>query len=95
MTAVLPVRRPGAASALPPAGDIRSAAARWAGLTRRILGRVTPWLVRGILGLAIVARIVSRHSGTITLGSERGEGTTATITLPSYVGKVVNTISLE
>jgi signal peptidase I len=55
MTAVLPVRRPGAASALPPAGDIRSAAARWAGLTRRILGRVTPWLVRGILGLAIVA----------------------------------------
>jgi signal peptidase len=55
MTAVLPVRRPGAASALPPAGDIRSAAARWAGLTRRILGRLTPWLVRGILGLALVA----------------------------------------
>ena len=49
MTAVLPVRRPGAASALPPAGDTRSAAAHWAGLTRRILGRLTPWLVRGIL----------------------------------------------
>jgi len=55
MTAVLPVRRPGAASALPPAGDNRSAAAHWAGLTRRILGRLTPWLVRGILGLALVA----------------------------------------
>ena len=55
MTAVLPVRRPGAASALPPAADERSAAARWAGTTRRILGRVTPWLVRAILGLALVA----------------------------------------
>jgi signal peptidase I len=54
MTAVLPVRRPGAASALPPAADERSAA-QWAGTTRRILGRVTPWLVRAILGLAIVA----------------------------------------
>jgi signal peptidase I len=55
MTAVLPVRRPGAAASLPPAGDTRSAAARWAGLTRRILGRLTPWLVRGVLGLALVA----------------------------------------
>jgi signal peptidase I len=55
MTAVLPVRRPGAASALPPAADKRSPAAHWAGTTRRILGRGTPWLVRGILGLAIVA----------------------------------------
>jgi len=55
MTAVLPVRRPGAASELPPAEDNRSAAAHWAGLTRRILGRLTPWLVRGILGLALVA----------------------------------------
>jgi signal peptidase I len=55
MTAVLPVRRPGAASALPPAADERSAAAHWAGLTRRILGRLTPWLVRGTVGLAIVA----------------------------------------
>ena len=55
MTAVLPVRRPGAASALPPAADERSAAAHWAGTTRRILGRVTPWLVRAILGLALVA----------------------------------------
>jgi signal peptidase len=55
MTAVLPVRRPGAAASLPPAEDTRSAAARWAGLTRRILGRLTPWLVRGVLGLALVA----------------------------------------
>jgi len=55
MTAVLPVRRPGAASARPPAADERSAAAHWAGTTRRILGRVTPWLVRALLGLAIVA----------------------------------------
>jgi signal peptidase I len=55
MTAVLPVRRPGAANALPPAADERSAAAHWAGTTRRILGRVTPWLVRAILGLALVA----------------------------------------
>jgi signal peptidase I len=55
MTAVLPVRRPGAAALLPPAGDTASAAARWAGLTRRILGRLTPWLVRGVLGLAILA----------------------------------------
>ncbi|SEB76535.1 Signal transduction histidine kinase [Nocardioides exalbidus] len=47
------------------------------------------------LGLAIVARIVDRHSGTIELSSERGEGTTATITLPAYVGTVVNTINLE
>ena len=55
MTAVLPVRRPGAAATLPPAADNASAAARWAGLTRRILGRTTPWLVRGILGVAILA----------------------------------------
>jgi signal peptidase I len=55
MTAVLPVRRPGAAASLPPAEDTRSAAARRAGLTRRILGRLAPWLVRGILGLALLA----------------------------------------
>jgi signal peptidase I len=55
MTVVLPVRRPGAAASLPPAGDAPSVAARWAGLTRRILGRVTPWLVRGVLGIAILA----------------------------------------
>lgn len=37
------------------------------------------------LGLAIVARIVNRHSGTIELHSERGRGTTVTLTLPEHV----------
>src|SRR3712207_932940 len=46
MTAVLPVRRPGAAAALPPAEDTRSTAGR-------IGARVTPWLVRGVMGLAV------------------------------------------
>ncbi len=55
MTAVLPVRRPGAARTLPPAADIRSAAATAAGWTRRILGRTAPWLARGVLGLALLA----------------------------------------
>ncbi len=40
------------------------------------------------LGLAIVARIVERHSGTVGLSSERGRGTTATVTLPAYSGDV-------
>jgi len=40
------------------------------------------------LGLAIVARIVNRHSGTVDLSSERGRGTTATVTLPAYTGDV-------
>ncbi|GAA1915120.1 GAF domain-containing sensor histidine kinase [Nocardioides hwasunensis] len=47
------------------------------------------------LGLAIVARIVSRHSGTIDLTSERGSGTTMAVTLPAYVGHVVNSITME
>jgi signal peptidase I len=55
MTAVLPVRRPGAAVALPPAGDIRSTAAHRAGRTRHYLGRALPWLARGVLGLAVLA----------------------------------------
>ncbi|MDT0187054.1 ATP-binding protein [Microbacterium sp. ARD31] len=36
------------------------------------------------LGLAIVDRIVKRHSGNVVLESEFGEGTTVTVTLPSY-----------
>ena len=53
MTAVLPVRRPGAAHPLPPAGDIRSAYDRFAGPARRTLGLLAPWLVRGVVGLAL------------------------------------------
>src|SRR3978361_543070 len=55
MTAVLPVRRPGAAAQLPPAGDIRLAAGRTLAAARQLLGHLVPWLVRGTVGLAIVA----------------------------------------
>jgi signal peptidase I len=55
MTAVLPVRRPGAAVQLPPAGDIRLAAYLYLAAARQLLGRMVPWLVRGTVGLAIVA----------------------------------------
>ena len=53
MTAVLPVREPGAATQLPPAMDKRSAAGI-AGTARRSVGLVAPWLVRGLLGLAVL-----------------------------------------
>jgi signal peptidase I len=52
MTAVLPVRRPGAAQTLPPAEDNRSAHDRFAG-PARTLGLLAPWLVRGVVGLAV------------------------------------------
>ena len=52
MTAVLPVRRPGAAPTLPPAEDDRSAHDRSAG-PARALGLLAPWLVRGVVGLAV------------------------------------------
>src|SRR3954465_8484980 len=54
MTAVLPVRRPGAASVLPPAGDPRFLIGHIADRAAQTLGRIAPWLVRGIVGLAIV-----------------------------------------
>ena len=53
MTAVLPVREPGAADQLPPAGD-KNSAAGLAGTARRYLGLVAPWLVRGLIGLAVL-----------------------------------------
>src|SRR3954468_19282451 len=55
MTATLPVHRPGAAAALPPVGDDNSSTGRSAGLGRRHLGRLAPWLVRGVLGMAVLA----------------------------------------
>jgi signal peptidase len=53
MTAVLPVRGPGAAQPLLPAQDNRSAHDRSAGPARRYLGLLAPWLVRGVVGLAV------------------------------------------
>src|SRR3954471_21566186 len=53
MTAVLPVREPGAAAQLPPAGDTSSAAGL-AGTARRIGGILAPWLVRGLVAVAVL-----------------------------------------
>src|SRR3954454_22304351 len=56
MTAVLPVRRPGAALALPP--EVRTASAtptRRAGLARRLLAGTTRWFVRGLVVVAVLA----------------------------------------
>jgi len=53
MTAVLPVREPGAAVQLPPVQDKRSAAG-FAGTARHYVGLIAPWLVRGLLGLAVL-----------------------------------------
>ena len=53
MTAVLPVREPGAAAQLPPVQDKRSAAGI-AGTARHYVGLIAPWLVRGLLGLAVL-----------------------------------------
>ena len=52
MTATLPVR-PGAAAQLPPGADKRSAG-RSAGRAARFLGRTAPWLVRGLVALAVL-----------------------------------------
>jgi signal peptidase I len=54
MTATFPVR-PGAAIALPPAGDPRFMVGHWADLAGEAMGRVAPWLVRGVMGLAVLA----------------------------------------
>lgn len=58
MTAVLPVRRPGAAAQLPPAEDTRSTAGPLVGRAAQTLGLVAPWLVRGVVGLAVLAFLV-------------------------------------
>jgi signal peptidase I len=55
MTATLPVRRPGAAAQRPPAEDPRLAVGHLADRAGQTLGRVAPWLVRGIMGLAVLA----------------------------------------
>jgi signal peptidase I len=55
MTSLLQVVRPGAAQLLPPGTDLLLAARRWAGLTRRIAARVLPWVVRGIVVVAVVS----------------------------------------
>ena len=54
MTTVLPVRRPGAARTLSPAADERSTAGRRADRARQIAGRTAPWLVRGVMGVAVL-----------------------------------------
>jgi signal peptidase I len=53
MTATLPVS-PGAAAQLAPAGDTRSIAGLWTGRAAQIMGRTAPWLVRGVMGLAVL-----------------------------------------
>jgi signal peptidase I len=55
MTSLLQVVRPGAAKLLPPGSDLLLAARRWAGLTRRIAAGVLPWVVRGIVVVAVVS----------------------------------------
>jgi signal peptidase I len=56
MTAVLPVRRPGAALALPPEGGTTIlASARRAGLARTLLAGTGRWFVRGLVVVAALA----------------------------------------
>jgi signal peptidase len=55
MTSLLQVVRPGAAKLLPPGTDLLLAARRWAGPTRRFLARALPWVVRGIVVVAVVS----------------------------------------
>lgn len=53
MITVLPVRRPGAATALPPGEDTTPAAGRRMGPVRHLVVRAYPWFVRGVVGLAV------------------------------------------
>ena len=53
MTTVLPVR-PGAATELPPGADKRSFAGLRAGRAAQLLGRMAPWLVRGVMVAAVL-----------------------------------------
>ena len=56
MTAVLPVRRPGAALALPPeVGTDSATTIRRAALARRLLAGTTRWFVRGLVVVAALA----------------------------------------
>jgi signal peptidase I len=55
MTFLLQVVHPGAAKLLPPGSDLLLAARRWAGPTRRFLARALPWVVRGLVVVAVVA----------------------------------------
>lgn len=56
MTATLLARLPGAAIPLPPEVDLALAAVRnWAQAVRPAWARTLPWLVRGLVGTAVVA----------------------------------------
>src|SRR3954451_5370593 len=55
MTAVLPVRRPGAALALSPERGSTVLTARRAGLARTLLAGLTRWFVRGLVVVAVLA----------------------------------------
>ena len=55
MTSLLQVVRPGAAKLLPPGSDLLLAAQLWAGDIRRLTARALPWLVRGIVVVAVVS----------------------------------------
>jgi signal peptidase I len=48
----------GAAAQLPPAEGTRSTAGPRAGRAARIVGRTAPWLVRGVMGVAVLAFLV-------------------------------------
>src|SRR4051794_26793249 len=55
MSVLLPVRRPGAALALPPERETSIAAARRAGPARTLLAATTRWSVRGLVVMALLA----------------------------------------